>query len=103
MDSNFHDVATSVAPLNQTRRSLFHITPTMQQTTTFEQTRMEEEAANEMILEEQDADVLQEVEAEVGGVLKPREVVEFLLEELLLNVVGKKIGDDNASSDDFFS
>ena len=75
----------------------------MQQTTTFEQTRMEEEAANEMILEEQDADVLQEVEAEVGGALKPREVVEFLLEELLLNVVGKKIAADDASSDDFFS
>ena len=103
MDSNFHDVATSVAPLNQTRRSLFHIPPTMQQTTTFEQARLEEEAANEIILEEQDVDVLQGAEAENGGALNPREMVEFLLEELLLSVVGKKIGDDNASSDDFFS
>ena len=126
---NLHNIGTSGAPLNQTRRRLFHVPPiTMQQATTFEQTRLEEEVVNEMILEEQKAEaevgggtlnpsfeeeVAHEMiledhalrEAEVIGALNPSEVVELLLEELLLSVVGKKTadGDNNASSEDFFS
>ena len=75
----------------------------MQQPTIIEQTRSEEEVGNEMILEEQDVDVRRDSEAEVVGTLNPSEVVELLLEELLLSVMGKKIADDDASSDDFFS
>ena len=75
----------------------------MQQPTIIEQTRLEEEVGNEMILEEQDVDALREAEAEADGALNPGEVVELLLEELLLSVVRKKIADDDASSDDFFS
>ena len=101
LNSDLCSEATFVVPLNQTRRNLFQI-PHKQQPTTFEQTRLEEDVANEMTLEKQDADVWREAEAGVGGALNPRDTVEFLLEELLLNVVGKRIG-DNASNDDFFS
>ena len=103
MDQNYvgtnpQSVATSVTPLlNQTRRRLFHVPPII------EQTRLDEEVVSEMILEEQDAHVRRDSEAEVVGTLNPSEVVELLLEELLLSVMGKKIADDDASSDDFFS
>ena len=66
--TNLHSVGTSAATLNQTRRRLFHVLPVMQQATTSEQTKLEEEVANKIILEEQeDADVLRDAEAEVGG------------------------------------
>jgi len=78
----------------------------MQQATTFEQSRSDQDIANEMILEVEDEDayVLQEAEpeADVGDAPKTSvEVVELLLEELLHTVVREKIA-DNASSD-FFS
>ena len=67
----------------------------LQPATTLEQTWLKEEVANEKILEEEDA------EEEVVGAFNPSYLVELLLEELLLSVVGKKIADD--ASSDFFS
>ena len=70
----------------------------MQQATTVEQTRLEKEAQNRMILEEQN----DPREAEVVGASTPLATpVELLLEELLLTVVGTKMADD--ASSDFFS
>ena len=77
----------------------------MQQAATFEQTRLEEEVANEMILEEQeDADNLRDAEAEAevdGGAVNARKVVELLLEQLLHSAVGKNEIADEDSSDLF--
>ena len=70
----------------------------MQQATTVEQTRLEKEVQNPMILEEQD----NLSEAKVVGAFTPSATpVELLLEELLLTVVGTKMVDD--ASTDFFS
>ena len=70
----------------------------MQQATTVEQTRLEKEVQNRMILEEQN----DPREAEVVGASTPLATpVELLLEELLLTVVGTKMADD--ASSDFFS
>jgi len=92
------EAAISVAPPHQTRRRLFHVPPMMQQATTVEQTRLEKEVQNPMILEEQD----NLSEAKVVGAFTPLATpVELLLEELLLTVVGTKMADD--ASSDFFS
>ena len=70
----------------------------MQQATTVEQTRLEKEVQNPMILEEPD----NLSEAKVVGAFTPLATpVELLLEELLLTVVGTKMADD--ASSDFFS
>ena len=93
------EAAASFDQLRQTRRLLFHVPPMMQQAATVGQTSVEEEVENETILKGQDeADLTQ---AEVAGAFNPRNLVELLLEELLLSVVGTKIND--ASSSDFFS
>merc|ERR1719158_2336212 len=62
----------------------------MQQASTVEQTRLEEDVAHEKTLKEQDA--------KVAGAFN---LVELLLEELLFSVVEKKTADDDGS--DFFS
>ena len=70
----------------------------MQQATTVEQTRLEKEVQNPMILEEPD----NLSEAKVVGAFTPLATpVELLLEELLLTVVGTKMVVD--ASTDFFS
>ena len=62
----------------------------------------EEELANEMILEEQEAVALCEAEAEIADAKNIGEMVaKMMVEELLLHVVGEKAG-VNVSSD-FFS
>ena len=62
----------------------------------------EEELANEMILEEQEAVALREAEAEIVDAKNIGEmVVKMMVEELMLHVVGEKVG-VNVSSD-FFS
>merc|ERR1719158_1534655 len=62
----------------------------MQQASTVEQTRLEEDVAHEKTLKEQDA--------KVAGAFN---LVELLIEELLFSVVEKKTADDDGS--DFFS
>ena len=53
----------------------------------------EEEAANEMILEEQEFAAFREVEAEIADAKNIGEmVVKMVVEELLLHVVGEKAG-----------
>ena len=69
----------------------------MEQATTVEQTRLEKEVQNRMILEEQN----DPREAEVVGASTPLATPVELLEELLLTVVGTKMADD--ASSDFFS
>ena len=99
--SNINPILPGAAS-NQTRRRLFHNIPaTLQTCSTTEQVRLEEEIANEIILEEQDAAALREAEVQADGALGAGELVELLLEDILLGIVGKQIADEDSS--DFFS
>ena len=92
--SNINPILPGAAS-NQTRRRLFHNIPAT------EQIRLEEEIANEMILEEQDAAALREAEIQAEGALGAGELVELLLEDILLGIVGRQIVDED--SPDLFS
>ena len=99
--SNINPILPGAAS-NQTRRRLVHNIPaTLQSCSTTEQIRLEEEIANEIILEEQDAAALREAEVQADGAPGAGELVELLLEEVLLGIVGKQIADEDSS--DFFS
>jgi len=90
----------SAAPACQPRRRLFHMPSARPQEVTRKEE--EEELANEMILEEQEAVALREAEAEIADAKNIGEMVaKMMVEELLLHVVGEKAG-VNVSSD-FFS
>ena len=90
----------TAAPDCQLRRRPFHKPSVRLQEVTRKEE--EEELANEMILEEQEAVALREAEAEIADAKNIGEMVaKMMVEELLLHVVGEKVG-INVSSD-FFS